>query len=276
MKGLLSNAISNELALVYGLIALVIILIIVIIIIDKKEAKRKPQNLFDTLNMKIIANPDEIAEINSKEDFQSETIEMNQQKQEINFDDINPLPEVDITESSTIENLEENIYVESDLEKTQAQIRVEEITNALKNAQVEEKIQEDKYSKFEEEQEKNAIISYNELKESFDRLYSENEKIQYLEDDEIPINIEELYQISGQQEEKNKEEPNKVKLDDFSNFKPEKSEPKSNTTFKSSPLISPVYGIQEPPIPPKTTVDTEIENANQFLQSLKELKNNLD
>ena len=56
-------------------------------------------------------------------------------------------------------------------------------------------IEKDKYEQFEEEQEKNAIISYNELKKSFDKLYTESERIQYLEDDEIPINIEELYKL---------------------------------------------------------------------------------
>ena len=59
MKELLGNAISSELIFVYGLIALVILLIVVIVIIDRRERKKKPKSLFDTLNMKIIANPDD-------------------------------------------------------------------------------------------------------------------------------------------------------------------------------------------------------------------------
>ena len=54
----------------------------------------------------------------------------------------------DITSNDFSQNEEEDIYIESDLEKTQAQIRVEEITEALKKAQVEEQIEEDKYAKF--------------------------------------------------------------------------------------------------------------------------------
>lgn len=287
MKQLLESAVNNELILVYSLIALVVILIVVIIIIDKRESKKKPQNLFDTLNMKIIADPNTIQEDTINEDTKTEIVELNQEtsNKQVSFDDISPIPEVNINNSTFIENLEdisnsidEEIYHETDLEKTQAQIRVEEINNALKKAQIEEQIQEDKYAKFEEEQEKNAIISYNELKESFDRLYSENEKIQYLEDDEIPINIDELYQLTNtnEKEEKNKE-ITKVKLDDFSNITDTKTEQKTTSTFKSSPLISPVYGIQKPPVQQeKSILDNDIEDANLFLKNLKELKNNLD
>lgn len=282
---MLGNAISNELIFVYGLIAIVIILILVIIMIDRKERKQKPKNLFDTLNMKIISNLEESNHDEKKEIKEtppisnpSEVIEINHQEKKINFQDLEPIPEVKTISYERIEEPNnEDVYVETDLEKTQAQIRVEAITNALKKAQIEEQIQEDKYSKFEEEQEKNAIISYEQLKESFDQLYSENEKIQYLEDDAIPINIDELYQLKN--EKPIAEEPietKKVKLEDFSNMATSTPETKPTSTFKSSPVISPVYGIQKEEPFVKPIVDTEIQNANQFLQSLKELKNNLD
>ena len=59
---------------------------------------------------------------------------------------------------NVIRKEEPDYYVESDLEKTQAQIRVEEITNALKEAGVDSEENYSKYEEFEEEQEKNAII----------------------------------------------------------------------------------------------------------------------
>ena len=300
MKNFFANAISNELIFVYGLIALVIILIIAIVIIDKKESRKKPKNLFDTLNMKIISDVNNLTPEDKNEEVKEEKIvpeldiiEMKQKKNKDNFQDLEPIPEVrvekenftipkqveskkvkeeetelleDITSNDFSQNEEEDIYIESDLEKTQAQIRVEEI-------------KEDKYAKFEEEQEKNAIISYNELKKSFDKLYSENEKIQYIDDDEIPINIDELYQLSKKQEKKETLEDTIKRINEMSTPKKEEYQQKENvttSTFKSSPLISPVYGIQKPPVETKTTVDKDIQNANQFLQSLKELKNNLD
>jgi len=278
MNSILDNAISNELLFVYSLITVVVILIIVIIVLDKRDSKKKPQNLFDTLNMKIIADPNDTVK-EFKDD--SEVVEIKSVKVENEFKDLEPIQEIKIVDSSNelkkaIESIEEDIYVESDLEKTQAQIRVEEISKALENAEIEEKIEKDKYEQFEEEQEKNAIISYNELMKSFDKLYSENEKIQYLEDDEIPINIDELYKLQEQEAEKSTK---KVEIEDFVSLnKQVESLPKKTqeSSFKSSPYISPVYGIQQPPIEIKNETDKEIENANQFLQSLKELKSNLD
>lgn len=287
MGNLLNNAISIDLLFVYGLIAIVVILIIAIIIIDKKESKKKPQNLFDTLNMKIIADPYTVnnennnntdVEIKKEEQVQPEVLEIPTSNNQVPDFNIEPLHEVNIVNTSLkdeIETIEEEIYTESDLEKTQAQIRVEEITKALEEAGSSEKQEKDRYEQFEEEQEKNAIISYNELMKSFDKLYNENEKIQYLEDDEIPINIEELYQMQNQTNEKEK-----TKLEDFITIKKETenivTKQQSESTFKNSPYISPVYGIQEPPLEVRKVNDSEIESANQFLKSLKELKNNLD
>lgn len=297
MKDFFNNAIGNELFFVYGLIALVIILIIVIVVIDKRDSKKKPQNLFDTLNMKIIADPNTINIENKKqeevtknveiiEEEKNENIEIVEVKQNTlvdDFKDLEPIKEVNLVDSrqsisDAIKEIKDEVYQEEELDKTQAQIRVEEITKALKEAEVEEKIEKDKYEKFEEEQEKNAIISYNELKESFEKLYSENEKIQYLEDDEIPINIDELYQLKEEKEIKNE----KAVIDDFIKVKSEPivntvSTQKTQSSFKSSPYISPVYGIQTPPVEVKSIeTDRDIESANEFLKHLKELKSNLD
>lgn len=274
MKNIFDNAISSELFFVYALIALVIILIIVIVVLDKKESKKKPKNLFDTLNMKIIADPYEQNTTDEDNEKVSEEIIINQElKVNDDFQDLEPIEEVKIKDTAetlreTINELKNETYIENELDKTQAQIRVEEITKALEEAKQEE-LEEDKYQKFEEEQEKNAIISYNELKESFDRLYSENEKIQYLDDDEIPINIDELYELRDHQQ--------KAKLDDFTTIKTEPKEKVSTSGFKNSPLISPVYGIQTPPVENNNkSLDSDIESTNLFLKNLKELKNNLE
>ncbi len=278
---MLANTTNMELFFVYGLIALVIILIIVIIIIDKRESRNRKKNLFDTLNMKIIANPNEIVNSNEQEKEKPEILEIHHQQEQMTL----PIEEAEIISHSEeeiktdsindmIEKVEQEIP-ETDLEKTQAQLRVEEITNALKNAQIEEQIQEDKYKKFEEEQEKNAIISYHELKESFDKLYSENEKNQYLDDSQIPINMEELYQLKDEQEFISNEEKKSVSLPDFT-MKSSTNENPKTSTFKNSPFISPVYGIQEEPLEPKKVVDKELKETSEFLQKLKELKNNLD
>lgn len=271
MSGVLNGSLGPELLLVYGLIIIFIILIIAIIIIDKKEKTKQQKNLFDTLNMKIIEDNQKNQEL--------ETIEVKEPeiKEEMTFSDIERVPNIDILDSEeelkkTIDELNNEEYVETDLEKTQAQIRIEEITKALAAANIDEKIEKDKYEIFEEEQEKNAIISYNELKESFDKLYSENEKIQYQEDDSIPINIQELYNLNKEITE----EPTKVKLDDFDMKKKQEPASTSQSTFKSSPYISPVYGIQKPTVEVVKAIDNDIKDTSDFLNSLKDLKNNLE
>lgn len=252
MIDFIGTDITNELVVVYTLIGLVVALIVIILIIDRVNNKKKKLNIS---NYKSKSKEEE-------EEFSYET------------DEVVPIPTISVVSSDD----KDEVYHESDLEKTQAQIEVEEITKALVEAQQEERV--DPYAKFEEEQEQNAIISYDELAKNFDRLYDESEKIQYVEDDKLPINIDELYQ-------KNEEilNPKKVKLDDLNTvddqeIKAEEKQLKDTTTgFKSSPVISPVYGIQSDNINTNSEVknmDDEIKKTNEFLKTLKELQKNLD
>ena len=210
----------------------------------------------------------------------------------------------DIDQSIWEMDNQEEIYQETELEKTQAQIDVEAITRELEKA-VNDEQAIDKYAKFEEEQEQNAIISYVELKEKFDKLYNENEKTQYINDDTLPINMEELYrsqmedqpaQTSASTVHPTPSElhvhptvdkapsvsqqtptptPNQIQQNPVSNNIPR------TTRFKSSPMISPVYGIQQEPVVAKNTtnvaeMEAEIQRTNEFLQSLKDLQKNLE
>lgn len=255
---------SGELYFIYGLIALVVVLIIIVVIIDRMDNKKKRKSLSDTMSMKPISDPANF------ENSNPEVVELNSKKKEEKFIDvapvevIEPVPEVKVEIEEKIEEPtfeeDEEIYVETDLEKTQAQLRVEEITKALKEANIDEQIEKDKYQEFEEEQEKNAIISYQELKEEFDKLYEENEKRQYIDDNEIPININELYELNRKDEEKLEKHVEETKQ--------QVQEPSS---FKTSPYISPVYGIQK-----ENESDTELKEANDFLNKLRELKDNLE
>ena len=284
MLGLLSDNINNGLLFIYGLIAIVIVLIIVIVIIDRCDSKKRKnkKSLVDTLSMKPIREEDfenkdiEILSImaNKKEkpiDLAEVSKVESKPKDEYMFihkdlyvePDVQPKeelaempayieeevltePEVKLEPMTEEVIAEEELYVEDELEKTQAQIRVEEITKALEEAGVDEKIEHDKYAKFEEEQEKNAFISYEELKNNYDRLYEENEKTQYIEDNTIPINIKELYEAAKQ------EKVETLDIEEDNDYQP-------NNNY----------------IEVKHT-DTELNNANSFLNNLKELRDNLD
>ena len=265
MLSLLNDNLNNGLLFIYGLIGVVIILIIIITIIDKIDNKKNKnkKSLADTLSMKPIKDDDfentnveilsvitkdknnkpiDLLEISKYEEpKKEERIEIPEPKKaEIRIEEPiieeikeEPIPE-EVEEILDAEEIE--TYMDDELEKTQAQIRVEEITKALEAAQVDEKIEQDKYAKFEQEQEQNAFISYEELKNNYDRLYEENEKTQYQDDNTIPINIKELYDAA------NMEKSNDIETLDFDD-KP---------------------------------VDNEINNANSFLNNLKELRDNLD
>lgn len=248
----ISQNINSELYFIYGLIVVVILLIILVLIIDRKDAKknRRRVKLTDTLNMKPITD-DMLRDSKYHEDV--EVIDMMEDSKEEKSYFTRPIPKIklDLEEAgmlntSNIEDNDDEIYHDTELEKTQAQLRVEEITKALEEAKIDEQIEEerDKYQDYEEEQEKNAIISYEELKGSYDKLYEESEKKQYIDDNSIPINIKELYEANDMEDEyKQKYVEEDVELLDTDNS----------------------YSKQT----------KEIENVNDFLTTLKELRNNL-
>lgn len=306
MLALLDGNINNGLLFIYGLIAIVIVLIIIIVIMDKVDSKKRKKrvSLADTMNMKPIKDDDfEDTEV-------IDIISISNKNKVVNIDDIEKIGEdYSKQEEKTLKenNIEPEelddafIYEEPELEKTQAQLRVEEITKALEEAQVDEQIEKDKYAKFEEEQEKNAFISYDELKDNYDRLYEENEKAQYVDDNTIPINIAELEELA-KEEKVETLEPEVEKIEQleeleeheiFPTIKEEKIETldfdeeltgkhvrienlDEAKEFKKTPYVSPVYGIQKPVEIIPVEADREVKGANSFLSDLKELRDNLE
>ena len=251
----ISQNINSELYFIYGLIVVVILLIIIVLIIDRKDAKRNKRRtkLTDTLNMKPITN--EMLR-DSKYHDDIEVIDMMDEEKEEKTYFTRPIPKIklDLEEVGMIEEKEDKaldedddeIYHDTELEKTQAQLRVEEITKALEKAKIEEQMEEerDKYQDYEEEQERNAIISYEELKGSYDKLYEESEKKQYMDDNSIPINIKELYEANDREDEYRK----KYVEEDVELLDTDNSYNKKNS---------------------------DIDTASDFLTTLKELRNNL-
>ncbi|MDD6223868.1 MAG: hypothetical protein PUB18_02600 [bacterium] len=260
------NNISTELLIVYSLIGFVLVLIGVILLVDRFHHRNK-DDLFDA--KKLAKNLKAL-----KEEYE----EADEEIDILDDEEIVPVENLVVKEKSYVDPIIE--FEEGELEKTQAQIDVEEITRALEKAIHEEK-RVDPYLKFEEEQEQNAIISYSELERRFDQLYDEGEKIQYLRDDDLPIDLDELY-LKNERVFRS-QEPTRSESVAFR----EVDRPKRTVMvdqvggFKSSPMISPVYGIQrEVPITPNkarvVNYDDEIKKTNEFLKTLKELKKNLD
>lgn len=205
----ITKDISVEIMVIYGLIALTVALIVFIIILDKKEKKKRIMNRTQELRLMDLRKTEE----NYAKEFKKQPLAMDTELKsvvEVKKEEVQPVcvvsktidnssvtevvkkPEVISTESiiQTDEYLiDENMYIEDDLEKTSAQLHLEMLAKELEKAQIHE---EEKIRRFEAEQEENAIISYNELLKVCEELYDKNEKVQYMDEGNEPINLEEL------------------------------------------------------------------------------------
>lgn len=212
-----------------------------------------------------------------------------------------------IEEQKEVAPEEELQYTSIEPNPTEAQAELIRLTETLEKA--EEEVKNIELTAFEEEQEQNAIISLDELMERGKAMY-ENGEFDKLEDEgNEPISLQDLEERMKEAKEivtEIEEEPiitevmpvaEQMVLDDFQTVEVEK-EPVSpvvekkeiyseHKKFKSSPVISPVYGIEHPNTSSATDIelentanyeklDEEIRKTNEFLMTLKELQKKLD
>lgn len=172
----ITNDVSSEIFVIYAIIAFIIGLIIFIVVLDRKEKKEHELTRTKELQLMDVRKADEnYIQRYKKQPFANE-IELrnvNEEKEEI-------VQELKINE---------DLYIEDDLEKTSAQLQLEMLALELEKAKQHE---QEKITRFEEEQEENAIISYKELLKVCDALYDKNEQVQYMDEGNEPINLEQL------------------------------------------------------------------------------------
>ncbi len=207
-----------------------------------------------------------------------------------------------ITPVESPKNEEEVIkYKDEVYTESEAKAELERITEELKKLENEDKEENIELTKFEEEQEENAIISLDELIAKGKTITEQNEVTQYQDDGNEPISIQELeerYRKEKEQvevlevEEEPKTEKPKLSIDDFLSAKEKvpsinEAYTEKKSTYHPSPIISPIYGIEEEPVKKNTTLelentanyekfDEEIRKTNEFLSKLKELQQKLD
>ena len=165
-------------------------------------------------------------------------------------------------------------YTAIEPSKEEAKKEIEELTEELKN---EQDINKDTITAFEEEQEQTAIISLQELVAKSREMYAANELTQYEDEGNVPISLGELEQKMGR---------DATPLEDTFSLEnivsKEKEEKEDEKKFKSSPIISPVYGIEkQTDITLENTAnyekfDKELQKSNEFLMTLKELQENIE
>ncbi len=181
----ITRDISSEIIMIYALIIFIAGLIVLILFLDKKEKHKISMTKTQELRLMDLRK----AEDNYFQEFQRQPSAMQTELRRVDrlMDKVKKTEEID----SSVETLDinEDMYVEDDLEKTSAQLQLEMLAKELEKAK---ELEANKIARFEEEQEENAIISYHELLKVCDKLYDQNEKVQYMDEGNEPINLEEL------------------------------------------------------------------------------------
>lgn len=177
-------------ASILGGILLIIIVLTILDLIDERKSKKNKVKVEKEETNKVKEKKVEVEEIEIL-DFDEPIIEM---KEELNNNVVEPLEFDELEEVSFIsvcEEIKEEYKDSNIIEITNEKERAQE---ELKRLEVELQKEEDfsnTITNFELEQEENAIISYDELIQNIDRLYDQNEVVQY-DDGNEPITIDEV------------------------------------------------------------------------------------
>jgi len=218
--------------------------------------------------------------------------------------------------AETQQNVEEELqYTSAEPDQATAKLELKKLTEELKKqAEEQPKMENIALTNYEEEQEEKAIISLEELMQKSREMYKANELTQYADEGNEPISIQDLEKKMGEGKIANYDEPfiieNVVPKEELENLPSEavtietsnrivdepvvindvNSEVKIDNTvkkFQSSPIISPIYGIERNDAMSSNELelentanyeklDEEIRKTNEFLMTLKELQKHLD
>lgn len=295
---------NNSLIMAALFLVIIILTILVIItdIINKKKNKLAAQNLLNNGDSNML---DAFNEEIKDEPTLDYTSDLSEYSDILMIDGEDPKKEVE--QQQEIKYVEDN----EELEKTKAQIELKNLKEELLKAELAEKEKEEAkkilekdiptkdeiIDEFESNQEENAIISLDEFNKISDRVYEENEEIQYKDEGNEPISIQELEALYNTKEIKTISDEfidiapkeNTLKTDDI---KIEVKEPilkpainkETTTKFKNSPIISPVFGLDSNDNVSNIEVENtanldklseEIKKTTEVLNTLKELRKNL-
>ena len=245
----------------------------------------------------------------------TEVEEVLEQVEEFNV--VEPIEEVKAVNNIEIEEIsveEETLdYTSAEPNRFEAQEELRKLTEALEQA--EESTKNIDLTSYEEMQEKEAIISLEELMKRSKEMYESNELTQYADEGNEPISLEDLerkvkesLEIEEIVEEKitsepvvieqismaevmqeqpeiiKSAEPSKFIMDDFLTVKEEPKKSTAYQEYRSMPVISPIYGLERKNVSSLELentanydkLDEEIKKTNEFIMSLKELQENLD
>ena len=264
--------------------------------------------------MEVFVQEVKSSELSSVEEL-TEVEEVLEQVEEFNV--VEQIEEVKAVNNIEIEEIsveEETLdYTSAEPNRFEAQEELRKLTEALEQA--EESTKNIDLTSYEEMQEKEAIISLEELMKRSKEMYESNELTQYADEGNEPISLEDLerkvkesLEIEEIVEEKiasepvvieqismaevmqeqpeiiKSAEPSKFIMDDFLTVKEEPKKSTAYQEYRSMPVISPIYGLERKSVSSLELentanydkLDEEIKKTNEFIMSLKELQENLD
>ena len=335
----LTELFKNSTFITILIISIVVLFLIILLVAFKKtkDSRLKKQNTKELENLidendivnTISSNKEEKVETpiitveDTNSNLENVVIDNNNVKSEVsepiiiidNSDKKEDVVEAISNEENSIkveEVKEDIVYAPIELNKDEAKEELERLTKELEiRAEIEKQKaldeanniekEDDELTSFEKEQEENAIISMDELMSKANDIYTNNEVIQYEDEGNEPITLDDLRARWEQEQAKfakiEKEEEKKEEV--VVEVKPEEKEIKQVvfptmeriSKFENSPIISPVYGIERKDndedvissneLELENTADyekfdEEIRKTNEFIATLKELQKKLD
>ena len=310
MNDLLEFLTSEEIRVVYIIALGSCLLCFIIYLVERNNIKARQRHNTKELNKLVEEVQEEMPQEEPTvmyeepilETIKEDTVEMLEEDNKLEYTSIEPDQETARLElerlkeelQRQVELLEEEPIIEELEENVQ-----EPVIQNVEPVVEEVKIQDDNnisLTMFEEQQEQEAIISLEEWLKKSKTMYDANELTQYADEGNVPISLQELERQVGKNSEaltdtfkienvvsneevleEVKPEAKTIKMDDFNTI----SEVKK---FKSSPIISPIYGIERPndnDLELENTanyekLDAEIKKTNEFIVTLKELQGKLD
>ena len=321
MNDLIEFLTSSQSIIVYIVASLACLACIIVYIVEVNNDKLRKRHNTKELNKLV----EEIQEIEPEERVEevnydvpvlepieesSNVLEMLENTQEFRVDPVEvKLPEETVEKPLVFDDIEVSEEKEEQVEKQEeelqyttiepdqetAKLELKKITEALKREQEQENIENIALTNYETEQEENAIISLQELVTKAKDMYAQNEITQYQDEGNEPISLSDLEAKMNKKVENivesfkiDKVVPEK-ELEDTKEFEEAsgvKIEAEENTKFHSSPIISPIFGIENKEEQAETIelentanyekLDEEVKKTNEFLMSLKELQSKLN
>ena len=273
MDNLLEFLTSKEIIIVYMISGLACLMCFIIYLTEKNSQRLRKKHNTRELNKLVKKIKEKMPEEETKVVYEKPVLQ--NVSIEENSNSVDELLEKTINLNNTIKDEVSNspviIDVEDNIESIEKEesISIKEEMNDIENNIIEEQEKNILLNNYEEEQEKTAIISLDELIKKGKELYEANELSQYQDEGDEPISIQDLEKrtektISAVKEPfviENVVPEHELKVDLEQAIKEQKEE-LIEKKFKSSPIISPIYGIET--INNTNVNDLSLENTANY------------